>query len=152
MTIRNTNFKSREAFLSAFLCHVRDETQIGHAIERSIPSVLPHGSGDFYGRLTEKGIRVRELRRFGTKFPQRVFTGVVEEDANGVVIKGTFRFGLWEKLLYAILLFAVSLIFNQDLTFSVFFVLVGCPLYFFVMWISSLSSERNVKAFLSELE
>lgn len=151
MTIRNTNLKSSDDFLSAFLCHVRDESQIASAIEKSIPSVIPHESSDFYGSLTEKGIRIRELRRFGTKFPQRVFTGVIEEDENGVVIKGAFHFGLREKLLYAILLFIISYIFNKDFHFSVFFVLIGCPLYFFFMWITSLSSEMNVKTFLSEL-
>ena len=138
--------------MSAFLSHVHDESQINRAIEKSIPSVIPHKSGDYYGSLTKRGIRVRELRRFVTKFPQRVFTGVVEEDENGIVIKGAFRFGFLEKILYAILLFGITLIFGGNLRSSVFMGLVGCPVYFFFMWITSLSSELNVKAFLSELE
>ncbi len=156
MTIHNTNLKSREAFLSAFLCHVKDESQKKSAVKQAwgdsfLHFVLSPQPEAFFGALTEKGIRILKLRHFRVFDAQRVFTGSVEEDENGVVIKGSFRFPLRDKVLCPVMFFLFSLILDRQLHPSLFFALFGSVGYFLICWLTSLSQERDVRVLLSEL-
>ena len=151
MTIKNPYIKSKEEFLSAFLCHVRSDTQI----KDIVGNLIPHGSvqdrGVFYGSISHESIRVVQLRRFMSLWPQRYFTGNVEETAEGVVIRGRFRFPWKEKLAYSIALFILSWMIDRRILPAAIFGIVGCAIVYCILWVTSLSCEWDVQNFLSGL-
>ena len=152
MLIKNTNSHSREQFLSAFVSRVHDEAQLQRAYETAIPLfAITQEPGRLYGGLTEEGFRVFALRRFKNTFTQRIFFGTVEEDADGVVIRGAFRYRWRDKLLTAALFFLFALFLMQKLLPALLFALGGTAASFFLSWLVTLPREREVKTFLTEL-
>lgn len=155
MTIHNTNIKSRDAFLSAFLCHVCDESQKVSPKKQLLINSLPFttftGPGVFYGSITKDGIQIREMRHASNYLGHRVFRGTVKEDENGIVIKGRFFFRWWEIFCFAMLLFLAYFAWRGRALSSLLFSLVGCIVCFSISWLTSFQCERDLVIFLSEL-